>query len=293
MRGRHRPPSLDANTGNGLHTFCDRAPCSNFLFTRVPGDTAAGRGRRAMDPVIIVGAGPVGLTLALALARQEVLCVVLDEGPGKDEPRLARSVVLREDTTTLIERLTGMPLGDAGTRWAGWRSMRRKQVMREVTFDDAAEDPENLGAPNPAPLHIAQHVLTGALRTALARRAARQDRRGEPSGRHRAGDLGRHGPHPRPEGHLVARQLRGRLRRPALHRPQAHGHPLPRPYGGRTTRRGRAARGTSVGGPGVAPSDAAVADVRSLGRGGHRTTAAGGGVAPGLAAAAGQGPGHT
>ncbi|WP_420077119.1 FAD-dependent monooxygenase [Streptomyces sp. JL3001] len=121
-----------------------------------------------MDPVIIVGAGPVGLTLALALARQEVPCVVLDEGPGKDEPRLARSVVLREDTTALIERLTGVPLGEAGTRWAGWRSVRRKQVMREVTFDDASEDPENLGAPNPAPLHIAQHVLTDALRTALA-----------------------------------------------------------------------------------------------------------------------------
>ncbi|MGW6793442.1 FAD-dependent monooxygenase [Streptomyces chartreusis] len=121
-----------------------------------------------MDPVIIVGAGPVGLTLALALARQEVPCVVLDEGPGKDEPRLARSVVLREDTTALIERLTGVPLGEAGTHWAGWRSVRRKQVMREVTFDDTAEDPENLGAPNPAPLHIAQHVLTGALRAALA-----------------------------------------------------------------------------------------------------------------------------
>lgn len=104
-----------------------------------------------MDPVIIVGAGPVGLTLALALARQEVPCVVLDEGPGKDEPRLARSVVLREDTTALIERLTDVPLGEAGTRWAGWRSVRRKQVMREVTFDDASEDPENLGAPNPAP----------------------------------------------------------------------------------------------------------------------------------------------
>ncbi len=47
-----------------------------------------------MDPVIVVGAGPVGLTLALALARQEVPCVVLDEGPGKDEPRPARTVVL-------------------------------------------------------------------------------------------------------------------------------------------------------------------------------------------------------
>jgi 3-(3-hydroxy-phenyl)propionate hydroxylase len=127
-----------------------------------------------VDPVIIVGAGPVGLTLALALARQEVPSVVLDEGPGKDEPRLARTVVLREDTAALIERLTGVPLDDAGARWAGWRSMRRKQVMREITFDEAPEDAEVAGdpqapAPLTPPLHVAQHVLTGALHAALAR----------------------------------------------------------------------------------------------------------------------------
>ncbi|MET9835052.1 FAD-dependent monooxygenase [Streptomyces sp. NPDC006385] len=119
-----------------------------------------------MDPVIIVGAGPVGLALALALARQEVPSVVLDEGPGKDEPRLARTVVLREDTAALMERLTRTPLAGAGARWAGWRAMRRKQVMREVKFGGTAEGHE--GATNPAPLHIAQHVLTGALRAAVA-----------------------------------------------------------------------------------------------------------------------------
>ncbi|MFF9818088.1 FAD-dependent monooxygenase [Streptomyces sp. NPDC014006] len=112
-----------------------------------------------MDPVIIAGAGPVGLTLALALARQDVPSVVLDEGPGKDEARLARTVVLREDTAALLQRLTGVPLDEAGLRWAGWRSMRRRQVMREIAFDDDTE---------PAPVHIAQHVLTGALRDALA-----------------------------------------------------------------------------------------------------------------------------
>ncbi|MFH8439631.1 FAD-dependent monooxygenase [Streptomyces sp. NPDC018026] len=112
-----------------------------------------------MDPVIITGAGPVGLTLALALARQEVPCVVLDEGPGKDEPRPARTVVLREEAVALVERLTGAALTGLGSRWAGWRSMRRKQVTREVAFGDA----------DPAPLHIAQHELAGVLRTALAR----------------------------------------------------------------------------------------------------------------------------
>ncbi|MEU6889307.1 FAD-dependent monooxygenase [Streptomyces viridosporus] len=112
-----------------------------------------------MDPVIVVGAGPVGLALALALARQEVPCVLLDEGPGKDEPRPARTVMLREDTAALMERLTGVPLARAGFRPAVWRSVRRKQVVHEITYDDA----------RPAPLHIAQHVLTGVLRAALAR----------------------------------------------------------------------------------------------------------------------------
>ncbi|MFI6936355.1 FAD-dependent monooxygenase [Streptomyces sp. NPDC050287] len=122
-----------------------------------------------MDPVIIVGAGPVGLALALALARQDVPSVVLDEGPGKDEPRLARTVVLREDTAALMERLSGVSFADAGVHWAGWRSMRRKQVMREVTFGATDPEAEPAADAGPAPLHIAQHVLTGALRAALAR----------------------------------------------------------------------------------------------------------------------------
>ncbi|MHB9854095.1 FAD-dependent monooxygenase [Streptomyces krungchingensis] len=134
-----------------------------------------------MDPVIIVGAGPVGLALALALARQEVPCVVLDEGPGKDEQRLARTVVLREDTVALVERLTGFPLSELGFRWAGWRSLRRKQVTREITFGGeapAANGPAGTpGTASPqggadagtyaAPLHITQHELTGALRDAI------------------------------------------------------------------------------------------------------------------------------
>lgn len=113
-----------------------------------------------MDPVIVVGAGPVGLTLALALARHSVPTVVLDEGPGKDEQRPARTVVLRDDTAALMERLAGHSFGDqeSGARWVGWRSLRRKQLMRELTFSDEM----------PAPLHVPQHVLTGSLRAVIA-----------------------------------------------------------------------------------------------------------------------------
>ncbi|MEW2067813.1 FAD-dependent monooxygenase [Streptomyces sp. NPDC007346] len=137
-----------------------------------------------MDPVIVVGAGPVGLTLSLALAAQGVPCVLLDEGPGTEEVRLARTVVLREDTADLVERLGAAGLEKDGLRWSGWRSMRRKQLVRDVPLDagsGGSGGPGGLGgsrgsrdsrheeaAPLPAPLHVPQHALASALRAAVA-----------------------------------------------------------------------------------------------------------------------------
>ncbi|MFE7779106.1 FAD-dependent monooxygenase [Streptomyces sp. NPDC057445] len=111
-----------------------------------------------MDPVIIVGAGPVGLVLSLALAAQGVPSVVLDEGAGKDEPRPARTVVLRADTAALVERLGCATIRDEGARWVGWRSLRRKQEMRALELG---------GDDFPAPLHVPQHALMRGLRDAI------------------------------------------------------------------------------------------------------------------------------
>ncbi|MFI9582854.1 FAD-dependent monooxygenase [Streptomyces sp. NPDC052236] len=112
-----------------------------------------------MDPVIVVGAGPVGLTLSLALAMQGVPSVVLDEGDGKEQPRPARTVVLRPDTAAMVERLGCSTVRDEGARWSGWRSMRRKQDVRQLSLG---------GDSTPSPLHIPQHALTRGLRTAVA-----------------------------------------------------------------------------------------------------------------------------
>ncbi|MFF0449313.1 FAD-dependent monooxygenase [Streptomyces sp. NPDC004609] len=112
-----------------------------------------------MDPVIVIGAGPVGLALSLALAQQSVPSVVLDESGGRDEPRPARTVVLRPDTAALVERLGCTTVRDEGARWTGWRSLRRKQEVRQ----------QALGADTvPSPLHIPQHALTRGLRDAVA-----------------------------------------------------------------------------------------------------------------------------
>ncbi|MFI9054481.1 FAD-dependent monooxygenase [Streptomyces anulatus] len=122
-----------------------------------------------MDPVIVVGAGPVGLTLSLALAAQGVPSVVLDEGPGAEEPRPARTVVLREDTADLLGRLGCRELDRVGLRSAGWRSMRRKQLVRNVPLSGGRRDEDEAPLPGllPAPLHVPQHALSGALRAAV------------------------------------------------------------------------------------------------------------------------------
>ncbi|MFF8277001.1 FAD-dependent monooxygenase [Streptomyces lateritius] len=121
-----------------------------------------------MDPVIIVGAGPVGLALSLALASQGVPSVVLDEGPGKEEPRPARTVVLRADMAAMMERLGCTTLRDEGVRWVGWRSMRRKQQMRHIELDLGLGGTESDGGAPAAPLHIPQHALSRGLRDAIA-----------------------------------------------------------------------------------------------------------------------------
>ncbi|WP_328319986.1 FAD-dependent monooxygenase [Streptomyces sp. NBC_00388] len=162
-----------------------------------------------MDPVIIVGAGPVGLALALALAAQDVPSVVLDEGTGEDTPRPARTVVLRPDTAGFLGRIGCTTAAGETARWAAWRSVRRSQQVQRVEFDEprrgsggrgplrnsddpaALEDaagtplspgssgspvrresdgPDLWGSGGPSPVHLPQHALTRGLRAAVAAR---------------------------------------------------------------------------------------------------------------------------
>ncbi|MEJ8653223.1 FAD-dependent monooxygenase [Streptomyces sp. MS1.AVA.3] len=121
-----------------------------------------------MDPVIIVGAGPVGLSLSLALTRLGVPCVVLDETTGQEDTRLARTAVLRQDTAAFVGRLgCADTLESAGTRWTAWRTMRRRRLLERVAF--APRTPDGAAAPaTVSPVHLPQHALTRALRAALA-----------------------------------------------------------------------------------------------------------------------------
>ncbi|MEE1940864.1 FAD-dependent monooxygenase [Streptomyces sp. TRM 70361] len=105
-----------------------------------------------MDPVIVVGAGPVGLALSLALARHGVPSVVLDAGDGEVEPRAARTCVLRPDTAAQVAQVFAL----GGARWAAWRTERRRQPVRRVELDAAT-----------SPVHLQQYALERSLRAAL------------------------------------------------------------------------------------------------------------------------------
>lgn len=121
-----------------------------------------------MDPVIVVGAGPVGLSLSLALARLGVPSVVLDETTGQEDARPARTAVLHQDTAAFVGRLgCAGTLESSGTRWTAWRTMRRRRLLERIAF--APQTPDG-AAPATAvsPVHLPQHALTRALRAALA-----------------------------------------------------------------------------------------------------------------------------
>jgi 3-(3-hydroxy-phenyl)propionate hydroxylase len=117
-----------------------------------------------VDPVIVAGAGPVGLALALALGRRDVPVILLDEAEviaGAEGLHRCRTAVLGPAATALVERLGHAGVRDEGAAWTGWRTVRRRAEVSRIAF-----------APQDAPLHTAQRDLENGLRRALLDRGS-------------------------------------------------------------------------------------------------------------------------
>lgn len=108
--------------------------------------------------IIVVGAGPAGLALSLALARSGVPSLVLDNSDGEVTQRGARSCVLRPDTASWLAATAAPHATVPGARWTRWSTRRRQQLVQAIELTEES-----------SPVHVEQHALERGLRAALAR----------------------------------------------------------------------------------------------------------------------------
>ena len=110
-------------------------------------------------PALIVGAGPTGLTLALALRRLGVECRVVDAGEGpRAEPRAA--VVWPREAELLAALGLGPRLLAASSPLGATAVFRGRRRLGELPF-------EGVASAFARPLVIEQHVLQGLLEAEL------------------------------------------------------------------------------------------------------------------------------
>ncbi|WP_460782886.1 FAD-dependent monooxygenase [Nonomuraea fastidiosa] len=125
-------------------------------------------------PTIVVGAGPVGLTMALALTRQGADCRVVDREPERNIGTGCH--VLWPRTLESLEA-AGLPVTDLVAK--GVILERKTFHLGRESFSHGLADPYSLW---PLPLSVPQRILEQALTEALAARGVTVERGAEVTG---------------------------------------------------------------------------------------------------------------
>src|SRR5438128_3969177 len=112
--------------------------------------------RPAHRPVVVVGAGPVGLSLAIDLARQGVPTVVLD-----DDDKLSfgsRAICFAKRTLEIFDRIgCGDAMVDKGVSWNTGKVFFQDELV--YTFNLLPES----GHRRPAFINLQQYYVEGYL----------------------------------------------------------------------------------------------------------------------------------
>ncbi len=133
-------------------------PFARFAYRPSPDQRAAAP---AHHPVLIVGAGPVGLTLAIDLALRGVKAVVLDDSDRIGEG--SRAICFAKRTLEIFDRLgVAAPMLEKGVRWSVGKVFRGDALL--YRFDLLPEEGHKMPAfINLQQFHVEKHLVERAL----------------------------------------------------------------------------------------------------------------------------------
>lgn len=109
------------------------------MTSTIPRPAPPGNGAVPGPPVLISGAGPVGLCAALTLARFGVPSVLFEARPQPDDDHFrhsgSKAICFQHDVLDIFDRLgVAAPLLAEGTTWTTARTYYREHEVRTVTF---------------------------------------------------------------------------------------------------------------------------------------------------------------